>query len=114
MAGVPVNQMAALLQVPTVTNCAIIRPLALRHALPAALLLCGAAAASRPVRQTAAKQAAELISARCINCHDIVKRSGGLDLSSRTAAIAVLSPTKPDQSRVMRMVASGKMPPNGK
>jgi mono/diheme cytochrome c family protein len=61
------------------------------------------------------KRAASLLSLRCLSCHNPVKKAGGLDLSTRSAALSsqAFVPQSADKSRIVRQVASGKMPPDG-
>src|SRR3989442_18361 len=61
-------------------------------------------------------QAATLLGTRCLACHNPTKKAGGLDLSTRQKALAggALVPGEPDKSRMVRMVAQGKMPPEGR
>src|SRR5438105_246329 len=74
-----------------------------------ALLLTLANAAEEPLPQ----QAAAILSANCIKCHNSDKRAGGIDLSTRSAALA--AGVLPGASgRLARAVSSGKMPPTGK
>lgn len=60
------------------------------------------------------ERAVEVLAARCVSCHNAEKRAGGLDLSTRSAALRSLSSGDPSRSRLIQMVASGKMPPTGK
>ena len=61
----------------------------------------------------------ESILVRCLECHG-AKRTRGLDLRARATALEggengpVLVPGKPDESRLFRYVAGGKMPPQTK
>src|ERR1051325_10573293 len=57
-----------------------------------------------------------LLSTRCISCHNPEKRAGGVDLSTRGAALLskAVVPGAPERSRLVAMVTSGKMPPTGK
>ncbi len=55
-----------------------------------------------------AAKAASILRANCIKCHDSVKKSGGIDLSTRESAAAVL------KSRLLHEVSTGQMPPSGK
>ncbi len=62
-------------------------------------------------------QVEELLSRRCVSCHNAEKKSGGLDLSQKSAALAhkgALLPNQPEQSQVYLRVAGGTMPPTGK
>src|SRR5437667_4241117 len=61
-------------------------------------------------------QAATLLGTRCLACHNPTKKAGGLDLSTRQKMLAggALVPGEPDKSRMVRMVALGKMPPEGR
>ena len=62
-------------------------------------------------------QIEELISKRCVTCHNAEKRSGGLDLSQKASAFAhqgAVIPNSPEKSQVYLRVANGTMPPNGK
>src|SRR5690349_19607267 len=56
----------------------------------------------------------DVITSRCITCHDAMKRAGGLDLSMRDSAIKAIAPGNPSSSKLIRMVDSGKMQPTGK
>ncbi|HLK59823.1 MAG TPA: DUF1553 domain-containing protein [Chthonomonadaceae bacterium] len=62
------------------------------------------------------QQAATLLSSVCLKCHNGQTRAGGIDLSTRAAAMqaSALGTEDPAQSRLIRAVASGKMPPTGK
>ncbi len=87
-----------------------------KHALISLLVISWS---TRPVDRTpsfrqSAQSAQFLLSARCLSCHDSVKRTGGVDLSTRSTALGVLSPNRPELSKLVRMVTSGKMPPTGK
>lgn len=62
---------------------------------------------------TLPEQAATLIGGRCLTCHNSEKKAGDLDLSTRAGAAGVLG-TAPAQSRLLRAVSEGKMPPTGK
>jgi hypothetical protein len=85
-------------------------PLVLLLALSSAPTACGAG----PDFDTVI---APLLSEHCLDCHGAKTRKGGLDLSRRAALLAggktgkVLSPGKPDESRLWDLVRRDKMPP---
>src|SRR6185437_10036412 len=60
--------------------------------------------------------AVNLLRAQCGSCHSSAVKSGGIDLSSRSAALAAgaFSPGRPVASKLLQMVKAGKMPPSGK
>lgn len=62
------------------------------------------------------KKAASVLSLRCLSCHNPVKKAGGLDMSTRSAALngRAFVPQNAEQSRMARQVAAGKMPPDGR
>ena len=68
------------------------------------------------------RQLAPLIMRRCLECHNSVEASGGLDLSRRETALAggesgaAIVPGKPEASYAIERVSAGEMPPekNGK
>ncbi|MBM3793556.1 MAG: DUF1549 domain-containing protein [Acidobacteria bacterium] len=70
-----------------------------RVLLPLLLLPVWAAAAAEA-------EAREVLTRRCLGCHSAELKTGGLDLSTRTAAARVLS-----NGTLIERVASGKMPP---
>ncbi|HZP85029.1 MAG TPA: DUF1549 domain-containing protein, partial [Chthonomonadaceae bacterium] len=72
----------------------------------------GQSAAPEPL----ALQAAKLMQARCVACHNVKVKSGGIDLSSRESALAggAFTPGDAERSKVVRMTRAGKMPPTGK
>lgn len=80
-------------------------------ALFAAPLLLGAQTET-PV----ANQAATVLQVNCLKCHDAEKRTAGIDLSTRAQAVATgaLDDTTPLNSRLLRQVFEGHMPPSGK
>ena len=63
---------------------------------------------------------APLLAGRCLECHNSVKRSGGLDLSAEPSAIKggdsgrVLVKGIPDESELLRRVRTGEMPPESR
>ncbi len=62
-------------------------------------------------------QAMDVLSRRCITCHQKDKASGGLNLSLRSLALShsqALVVGKPQLSQVLKRVKAGTMPPNGK
>jgi len=61
-----------------------------------------------------ARNAAEILSAKCLPCHNAKTKSGGFDFERRADALAVLSPGNANDSRVAHVISEGKMPPNGK
>ena len=71
------------------------------------------AAKSREEELTA-RNATELISAKCLPCHNARTKAGGFDFERRANALAVLAPGKVAVSPVVRAIREGKMPPNGK
>src|SRR5689334_15566584 len=62
------------------------------------------------------KQAAALLSSVCLKCHNGTTKAGGIDFSSRAAALkaGVFGTDNPEQSRLVKAVNAGKMPPTGK
>jgi len=62
---------------------------------------------------------APIFANRCIKCHGIDKQEGQLDLSSFTAIMAggksgdIISPGNADNSKLISLITSGKMPKNG-
>ncbi len=70
------------------------------------------AAAPDPVSEAAV----QVIEARCLGCHNSALKSGGIILSDQASALATgaFLPGKPDASKLIRMVQTGKMPPTGK
>jgi cytochrome c553 len=86
----------------------------------AGLLLSTAFATVRPapdkLETALSRDAAALLSARCVKCHDAEKHSGGIDLTTRTAAQAsgVFGAGVPEKTRIVRAVSEGRMPPTGK
>jgi hypothetical protein len=84
-----------------------------------ALLLATIATGEPPPKQSdpaLPKKAASLLALRCVSCHNPVKKAGGLDLTTRSAALNgnAFVPRNPEQSRVVRQVVGGKMPPDGR
>jgi hypothetical protein len=75
-----------------------------------------ALAGSAQTADPTAQQAALLLGTRCITCHNSVKKAGGIDLSSRSSAIAAkaVGTGAADQTRLVRAVTEGRMPPTGK
>jgi mono/diheme cytochrome c family protein len=89
-----------------------------RQLLPAALLgaalLPAAGAAVAAAAGTAAPTGPQVLMRRCLSCHGEEKKTAGVDLSRRAGALA-LGVGKPEtQNRILRAVASGRMPPTGK
>jgi hypothetical protein len=76
-------------------------------ALPA---LMTASAATQ--KDNVAPRAAGLLSEKCLKCHDSMKRSGGIDLTTKATASLILGTLS--SSRLLRAVSTGKMPPSGK
>lgn len=71
-------------------------------------------AAPRQAQDTTAQNATELLATKCLPCHNAKTKSGGFDFERRDHALVTLSPDRPEQSRVVRVVQEGKMPPNAK
>jgi hypothetical protein len=71
---------------------------------------------NRAASEQLAQQATALLRAQCLSCHDGKVKSGGVDLSARANALATnaLTPGSADDSRLVKMVRAGKMPPTGK
>jgi hypothetical protein len=85
----------------------------------AAILLTTTAVGDPPSPNTdpaLAKKAASVLGLRCLSCHNPVKKAGGLDMSTRSAALnsRAFVPQNPDASRMVRQVPEGKMPPDGR
>lgn len=64
--------------------------------------------------ESVAAKAAAILRANCIKCHDSVKKTGGVDLSTRSSAASVLDNRASRQSRLLRVISTGQMPPSGK
>ena len=60
------------------------------------------------------EQAASIIATKCISCHNEKALSGGFELVTPGGAVAFINPGNADQSRLVRAVEQGKMPPTGK
>jgi len=62
------------------------------------------------------ERAASILRVNCIKCHDSVKRTGGIDLTSRAVAVAAsaLNDREPMKGELLREVTEGRMPPTGK
>ena len=73
-------------------------------------------AAQPATQEQTARQAVELLRARCVSCHNDKVKSGGVVLDTRAGALATnaFMPDKPDTSRLAQVVQSGRMPPTGK
>jgi len=81
--------------------------------LPLALSLQPASARQTPAARAAlGRQAASVISLKCLSCHNSEKRAGGIDLTTRATAerAGVLAPG----GRLVRAVSEGRMPPSGR
>lgn len=65
---------------------------------------------------TLSKPATELLQTKCVACHGAAVKSGGIDLSSGSAAVktGALTPGDAETSKLVRLVRAGKMPPTGK
>ncbi len=89
-------------------------------ALGAPLALAGPPAGPVGPPEPSPEAVGELLSRRCLACHDAVKASGDVDLSTRAAATrarpagAALVPRHPERSRLFQLAAAGKMPPTGR
>ncbi len=59
---------------------------------------------------------ATLLGLRCLSCHNPQKKAGGIDLTTRAAAVKsnAIVPKSAAASRAARITALGKMPPDGK
>lgn len=70
--------------------------------------------------RTFAIKVAPLIARSCLECHDTVRKKGGLDLSRKASALAggdsgkVIIPAKSGKSRLWQRIAAGEMPPRGR
>lgn len=77
-----------------------------------------AAAGETPSTETALLpgKAATLLGLRCLSCHNPQKKAGGIDLTTRAAALKAnaIVPKSVATSRVAKITAQGKMPPDGK
>ncbi len=62
------------------------------------------------------RKAATVLALRCLSCHNPVKKAGGIDLTTRSAALnsRAFVPQNAEQSRLVRQVSLGKMPPDGR
>lgn len=85
-------------------------------ALLLATLLLAAAGGRAPLEDATPQQAADLLRAVCMKCHNSAQKAGGIDFSTRELAAAadLFGSDNPDESRLVRAVASGKMPPAGR
>ena len=85
-------------------------------ALLGLFLLGGAGNSLPPVDESTPKQAAAILSAICLKCHNPQTKAGGIDLSRRATAAAagVLGGSGAAGSRLAQAVTTGKMPPTGK
>ena len=91
----------------------------LGSALFAMLLVTAATGVPSPQDREAAalsKKAATVLGLRCLSCHNPVKKAGGLDMTTRSAALnsRAFVPQNPERSRLVRQIALGKMPPDGR
>lgn len=89
----------------------------IRGALALALLFGTPSLAEGQTDKGIRNQAMEILSRRCITCHQKEKQSGGLNLSVRSMTLAhpnALVVGKPQESLVWKRVQAGTMPPNGK
>ena len=91
--------------------------LVLSAALP--MLLAATAQADPPIlgeKTALSKQAASVLGLRCLSCHNPVKKAGGLDMSTRSAALDghAFVPQNAELSRAVRQTAGGRMPPDGR
>jgi hypothetical protein len=61
------------------------------------------------------RQAGTVLETNCLGCHNAAKRAGGIDLSTRAAALktGALSTNLPE-SRLLAAVSAGRMPPSGR
>ena len=61
-------------------------------------------------------RAISILQANCIKCHDSVKKTAGIDLTTRSQAISakVINEGALSTSRLLREVVEGRMPPSGK
>ena len=62
------------------------------------------------------EKAASILQINCIKCHDSIKKTAGIDLSTRALAIgcSALDDHAPSASRLLHQVSEGLMPPSGK
>ena len=80
------------------------------RALGLMAMLAGVAGSSAAEDKTAA-EAMRLLQRNCLGCHNPEKRKGGLDLSTRSAALkggedgVVLAPKKPEKSKLLKALA---------
>lgn len=81
----------------------------------AAMLVSPARCQQTPDLAALPAKAATLLGVRCIKCHGPEKRSGGVDLSTRSLAISsnALISGNPDKSDIVTQTQLGKMPPDG-
>ncbi len=63
-----------------------------------------------------AQSAASILQINCVKCHDSVKKTAGIDLSTRSAAVATaaIDLAALDKSRLLEQVSQGLMPPTVK
>jgi hypothetical protein len=60
------------------------------------------------------------LAARCLECHNAHETKGGLNLTRRETALsggdsgAAIDPAHPAESRILRRIAAGEMPPKGR
>ena len=71
-------------------------------------------AANGDEKDSTARDATEIIAAKCLLCHNARTKAGGFDFERRANALAVLAPGKAAQSPAVRAMTEGRMPPNGK
>src|SRR4051794_36993917 len=57
------------------------------------------------------RDVAPLLARRCLDCHSGSEPKGGLDLSRKKGAMAVVSAKKPDDSALYQRVRDDEMPP---
>jgi hypothetical protein len=66
------------------------------------------------------QNAAAIITARCVRCHNPEDRKAGIDLSTPKGILAggesgrIIQPGQPEESLLFQMIDAGEMPPEGK
>src|SRR4051794_31612926 len=77
----------------------------------AVLLIAAPLRAAAPPAPDFDRDVAPLLARRCLDCHSGADPKGGLDLSQRKGAAAVLSAGKPGSSPLYQRVRDDEMPP---
>lgn len=59
------------------------------------------------------ERARAILNKNCVGCHGGERRFAGLDLTSPESMEDIVVPGKPEKSRLIELVVSGRMPANG-